>query len=80
MESSAYAERTLRLFYERFYPTYPEHVGIVLQSYLRRTAADVDRAGVRISVKRGTAYDLWLERNIKHATVVVAHQAEPVIG
>ena len=44
MESSAYADRTLRLFYERFYPTYPEHVGIVLQSYLRRTAADVERA------------------------------------
>jgi polar amino acid transport system substrate-binding protein len=35
-----------------------------------KTAAEVDRAGVRISVKRGTAYDLWLERNIKHATVL----------
>jgi polar amino acid transport system substrate-binding protein len=34
------------------------------------TAAEVDRAGVRISVKRGTAYDLWLERNIKNATVL----------
>jgi len=44
MESSAYTERTLRLFYERFYPTYPEHVGIVLQSYLHRTEADVARA------------------------------------
>jgi proline dehydrogenase len=44
MESSAYTERTLRLFYERFYPAYPEHVGIVLQSYLFRTEADVGRA------------------------------------
>jgi polar amino acid transport system substrate-binding protein len=35
-----------------------------------KTAAEVDQAGVRISVKRGTAYDLWLERNIKHATVL----------
>jgi proline dehydrogenase len=44
MESSAYTERTLRLFYERFYPAYPEHVGIVLQSYLFRTKADIARA------------------------------------
>jgi proline dehydrogenase len=41
MESSAYTERTLRLFEERFYPSYREQVGIVLQSYLYRTAADV---------------------------------------
>jgi proline dehydrogenase len=44
MESSAYTDRTLRLFEERLYPTYKNHVGIVLQSYLYRTAADVDRA------------------------------------
>jgi proline dehydrogenase len=44
MESSAYTERTLRLFEERFYPSYRENVGIVLQSYLYRTAADVQRA------------------------------------
>lgn len=44
MESSAYTERTLRLFEERFYPSYRDHVGIVLQSYLYRTAADVQRA------------------------------------
>jgi polar amino acid transport system substrate-binding protein len=35
-----------------------------------QTIADVDRAGVRITVRRGAAYDLWLERNIKHATLV----------
>ena len=44
MESSAYTERTLRLFEDRFYPSYPQHVGIVLQSYLYRTQADVERA------------------------------------
>ena len=44
MESSAYTERTLRLFEERLYPAYKDHVGIVLQSYLYRTLADVERA------------------------------------
>lgn len=44
MESSAYTERTLRLFEQRLYPAYPENVGIVLQSYLYRTQADVERA------------------------------------
>lgn len=44
MESSEYTERTLRLFEERFYPNFREHVGIVLQSYLFRTWADTQRA------------------------------------
>lgn len=44
MESSDYTERTLRLFEERFYPSFRDHVGIVLQSYLYRTWADVERA------------------------------------
>jgi polar amino acid transport system substrate-binding protein len=35
------------------------------------TAIDqVDRAGNRIAVTARAAYDLWLERNIKHATVL----------
>jgi polar amino acid transport system substrate-binding protein len=38
--------------------------------------ADVDRAGVRITVRRGAAYDLWLERNIKHATVLRSDTAD----
>ncbi|MFD4632387.1 transporter substrate-binding domain-containing protein [Streptomyces sp. NPDC058284] len=33
-------------------------------------AADVDRAGVRIGVKRGSAYDLFLSRTLRHASVV----------
>jgi proline dehydrogenase len=44
MESSEYTERTLDLFERRLYPAYPETVGIVLQSYLYRTFADVERA------------------------------------
>jgi polar amino acid transport system substrate-binding protein len=34
------------------------------------TTADVDRDGVRIGVKEGSAYDLFLSRTIQHATVV----------
>jgi polar amino acid transport system substrate-binding protein len=32
--------------------------------------AEVDRKGVRIAVTHRAAYDLWLERNIKEATLV----------
>ena len=32
--------------------------------------AEVDRPGVRIAVTARAAYDLWLVRNIKHATLV----------
>src|SRR5580704_2364475 len=34
------------------------------------TMADVDRAGVRIGVKHGSAYDLFLTRTLRHATIV----------
>jgi proline dehydrogenase len=44
MEGSEYTERTLRLFEDRLHPSYGDHVGIVLQSYLYRTLADVERA------------------------------------
>ena len=44
MEGSAYTQRTLDLFEQRLFPTYRENVGIVLQSYLYRTFADVERA------------------------------------
>src|SRR5262249_46234511 len=32
--------------------------------------ADVDASGVRIAVTARSAYGLWLDRNIKHATLV----------
>ena len=44
MESSAYVDRTLKIFYDRLYPSFREHVGIVLQSYLYRTSEDVRQA------------------------------------
>ena len=44
MESSEYTQRTLDLFEQRLFPAYRENVGIVLQSYLYRTFADVEHA------------------------------------
>jgi polar amino acid transport system substrate-binding protein len=35
-----------------------------------KSIADVDRAGVRIAVARGSAYDLYLSRTLEHATLV----------
>jgi len=37
---------------------------------LLNSVADVDRPGVRIGVKQGSAYDLFLTRTLRHATVV----------
>jgi polar amino acid transport system substrate-binding protein len=37
-----------------------------------RSVADVDRDGVRIAVARASAYDLYLTRTLKHATLVRA--------
>ena len=38
--------------------------------------ADVDRPGIRIASRRGAAYGLWLERNIKQAKLILAESAE----
>jgi polar amino acid transport system substrate-binding protein len=35
-----------------------------------RSIADVDKPGIRIAVTARSAYDLWLERNIRHATLI----------
>ena len=53
MEQSSYTAKTLQLFSEVFHPEFGNAAGVVLQSYLRRTAADVDamialRARVRL--------------------------------
>lgn len=42
MEGSDITQSTLDLF-EAVYPDYPDHVGVVLQAYLTRTAKDVER-------------------------------------
>jgi polar amino acid transport system substrate-binding protein len=51
--------------------TYLVPAGSPLQSI-----ADVDRAGSRIAVMAGSAYHLWLARNVKHATLVRANTAD----
>jgi polar amino acid transport system substrate-binding protein len=47
-----------------------EGVYMVPKDSALQTVADVDRAGVRIAVGKGSAYDLFLTREIKHATLV----------
>lgn len=44
MEGSDYTDRTLDMFEHHLYPSYPRNVGVVLQSMLRRTQGDVERA------------------------------------
>ena len=56
MEQSSYTERTIRLFTDVLYPELENAVGVVLQSYLRRTAADVDAMialGARVRLCKG---------------------------
>ena len=51
--------------------TYLVREGSPLQS-----VADVDRPGSRIAVRAGSAYDLWLTRNLKHATLLRSDTAD----
>lgn len=45
---------------------------MVLASSPIQSVADVDRPGMRIAVGRASAYDLWLTRNLKQATLIRA--------
>ena len=47
-----------------------EGVYVVPDASPVRVAADVDRPGVRVGVKAGSAYDLHLSRSLAHAEVV----------
>ena len=47
-----------------------EGVYAVPQGSSITTPAEADRPGVRIGVKRGSAYDLFLTRTLEHATLV----------
>ena len=47
-----------------------EGVYVVPSCSALRTVEDVDRDGVRIAVARGSAYDLYLSRAIRHARLV----------
>ncbi|MGH7671623.1 MAG: proline dehydrogenase family protein [Gemmatimonadales bacterium] len=56
MEQSSYAEKTLQLFTGTLHPEFGDAVGVVLQSYLRRTARDVDAMialGARVRLCKG---------------------------
>ena len=56
MEQSDYTERTLQLFKRAFQPEFGNGVGVVLQSYLRRTEQDVDQMialGARVRLCKG---------------------------
>ena len=45
---------------------------LVAQDSSIRSNAEVDRDGVRVVVGAGSAYDLFLSRNLKHAKIVRA--------
>ncbi|MET8851479.1 transporter substrate-binding domain-containing protein [Amycolatopsis sp. NPDC004625] len=47
-----------------------EGVYVVAQDSPFGSPADVDRPEVRIGVKQGSAYDLYLTRTLRHATIV----------
>jgi proline dehydrogenase len=56
MESSAFTERTLRLFYDVLHPEFGDLTGVVIQSYLRRSEADIDtlvKLGARVRLCKG---------------------------
>jgi len=56
MEQSAYTERTLRLFKQHWHPEFGNAVGVVLQSYLRRTEQDAEQMialGARVRLCKG---------------------------
>ena len=56
MEGSAYTQRTLDFFEERLLPDFPDNVGIVLQSMMRRTVQDTAWAvskQVRVRICKG---------------------------
>ncbi|MGH7548584.1 MAG: proline dehydrogenase family protein [Gemmatimonadales bacterium] len=56
MEQSEYTERTLQLFTQTFHREFGNAVGVVLQSYLRRTERDVEdmiALGARVRLCKG---------------------------
>lgn len=42
--------------------------------------AEVDRPGIRVAVSTGSAYDLFLSRELKHASLTRAPTAKDVVG
>src|SRR3989475_12341301 len=67
MEQSDYTERTLQLFKRTLYPQFGNAVGVVLQSYLRRTEQDVEQMialGARVRLCKGA----YQERSEEHTS------------
>lgn len=64
-----------------FTPPYAviEGAYLVPQASPIRDNTDVDRGGIRVAVSAGSAYDLYLSRNLRHATIVRATSAKDVI-
>lgn len=62
----------------RFTSPYVEIEGVYATRDASLTTADVDRAGVSIGVRQGSAYDLYLTRTLEHATIVRGDEAHEV--
>lgn len=55
-----------------------EGVYLVPEAFPIRRNEDVDRDGVRVAVGKGSVYDLFLSRELKHATIVRAPTSQAV--
>ncbi|MDQ3273353.1 MAG: transporter substrate-binding domain-containing protein, partial [Pseudomonadota bacterium] len=71
----------LRAETTHFTPAYVQIEGyyLVPESSPIQTNADVDRAGTRIVMGAGSAYGLYLTRNIRHAELVQVPTSEAVV-
>jgi polar amino acid transport system substrate-binding protein len=71
----------LRAETTHFTPAYVQIEGyyLVRESSPIRTNAEVDRAGTRIVMGAGSAYGLYLQRNIQQATLVQVPTSEAVV-
>ena len=62
----------------RFTTPYVEIEGVFATGDTALAAADVDREGIEIAVRLGSAYDLYLTRTIRHETILRGDEAEDV--
>lgn len=92
MEGSDITESTLSMF-EAVYPDHPDHVGVVLQAYLKRTAEDVQRMcdlNARVRICKGAykespsiAYqdmNVIRERYVEYMQQLIQHARYPGIA
>jgi proline dehydrogenase len=92
MEGSDLTDSTLDIF-EKAYPSHPDHVGIVLQAYLRRTGEDVARMcalNARVRLCKGAYKEpasiahqdmpTIREQFVAHMTELVQHGRYPAIA